>query len=434
MERGMRTLCILLHMKPATLRTYAVHFGLQLGAVLWLSACSALPAVQVSPPANGTPPTPVIPGRTFDNGHRIEGAFLTAFDSSGGLAWLGQPISRPILDQDLGWVLQVFEFGVLAQDPSDKRVFPLRANVILGRQTAPAARSPDEGCTFFAETGHNVCHGMRLFWETSDRARLGLPISEEWVETDGGLTQDFEFARLHALGGQVARQPIGPSFFAAREYAAEWLDPPEAFTPTSPPRVTASPVPLPTLPATSPATASTPTVSPTAQPGATPSALIFSNGLTVGGEFLIAYRAAGGEVWLGTPLSAAFVDSDLGLTLQVFEFGALAMEPEGDHAFLASVTTLMGRQQPPVPAARDPGCDYFEETGHNVCFQFRTTYRELGRLRLGFPLTEVETDARGVLGQDFEYARLEWLNGKVHRAPIGRDFLRTRSTQAFPGS
>jgi hypothetical protein len=421
-------------MKPATLRSHAVRLSLQLGAALWLGACSALPAVQVTPPASGTPPAPAVPSRTFDNGHRTQGAFLTAFDSSGGLAWLGQPISQPIIDHDLGWVLQVFEFGVLAQDPSDERVFPLRANVTLGRQTAPAAPSLESGCTFFAETGHNLCHGLRLFWETSDRARLGLPISEEWVETDGGLTQDFEFARLHAVGGQVARQPIGSSFFATRGYDAALLEPPVALTPTSPPRATASLVPLRTVAATAPATASTPSPLPAGLPGATPTALVFSNGLAVGGEFLIAYRAAGGEVWLGSPLSAAFVDQDLGLTLQVFEFGALAMEPEGDHAFLASITTLMGRQQPPVPAVSDPSCDYFEETGHNVCYQFRTTYRELGRLRMGFPLTEVETDARGVLGQDFEYARLEWLNGKVHRAPTGRDFLRTRSTGSFPGS
>jgi hypothetical protein len=126
-------------------------------------------------------PTPVVPSRTFDNGQRIEGSFLTAFDSYGGQNWLGQPISRPILDHDLGWIVQVFEFGVLAQDPSDERVFPLRANVILGRQTAPAAPSSDSGCTFFGETGHNLCHALGLFWETSDQERLGLPISEEWV-------------------------------------------------------------------------------------------------------------------------------------------------------------------------------------------------------------------------------------------------------------
>lgn len=411
-----------------------MRLSLQLGFALWLSACSALPAVQITPPAGGTPPLPTVPGRTFDNGHRIEGVFLKGFEIAGGLARLGQPISQPILDRDLGWVLQVFEFGVLAQDPSDERVFPLRANVILGRQTAPAAPSPDSGCTFFAETGHNLCHSLRLFWESSDRARLGLPISEEWVENDGGLTQDFEFARLHAVAGQIARQPIGASFFAARGYDAAFLEPPVAITPTSLPRATASLAPLPTLASTAPAIAASPSPIPPEVAGATPTALVFSNGLAVGGEFLIAYRAAGGEVWLGSPLSAAFVDQDLGLTLQVFEYGALAMEPDGDHAFLASVTTLMGRQQAPVPAANDSGCDYFEETGHNVCYEFRTTYRELGRLRLGFPLTEVAMDTRGVLGQDFEYARLEWLNGKVHRAPIGRDFLRTRSAGAFSGS
>lgn len=415
-------------MRPSLHRAHA----LLLCAALGLGACSGLPAVQITPPPSGVAPTPVVPSRTFDNGQRIEGSFLTAFDSYGGQNWLGQPICRPILDHDLGWVVQVFEFGVLGQDPSDDRVFPLRANVILGRQTVPAAPSSDSGCTFFSETGHNLCHALGLFWETSDPERLGLPISEEWVEADGGLTQDFEFARLHAVGGQVTRQPLGVSFFNERGYDPSLLEPPVALTPTP------SNTPPPTLPAlrtaTAAPTASTPAPIASTESSPAATAVVFSNGQSVAGEFLIAFRAAGGEVWLGLPLSATFVDADLGLTLQVFEYGALAMEPGGDHAFLASVTTLMGRQQGPVSASSDPGCDYFRETGHNVCYQFRTTYRELGQLRLGFPLTEVEMDSRGVLGQDFEYARLEWLNGKVHRAPIGRDFLRTRNVGSSPGS
>jgi hypothetical protein len=407
-------------------RLRARPLALFMCAAIWLGACSGLPAVEVTPPPDGASPTPERPSRTFDNGHRIEGNFLEAFDANGGLAWLGLPISQPVLDRDLGWVLQVFEFGVLAQAGNSEQAFPLRVNVILGRQMPPSAPSSDAGCTFFRETGHNLCHALRLFWESSDRERLGLPISEEWVEADGGLTQDFENARLHAVGGQVTRQTLGATFFKARGFDPAWLEPAVALTPAP------STLPPPTVAAERTATAPPVLPSPSAPtpstPVATPAALDFSNGLSVEGEFLTAFRAAGGELWLGVPLSAAFVDSDLGLTLQIFEYGALAMEPQGDHAFLASVTTLMGRQQAPLAASSDPGCDYFKETGHNVCYQFRATYRELGQLRMGFPLTEMEMDSRGVLGQDFEYARLEWLNGKVHRAPIGRDFLRTRST------
>jgi hypothetical protein len=409
-----------------THRVHARYFALVTCAVLWLGACSGLPAVQITPPPDGATLTPVLPGRTFDNGHRVEGAFMTAFDANGGLVWLGRPISRPVFDRDLGWMLQVFEFGVLAQAGSEAQVFPLRVNVILGRQRPPSEPGSDAGCTFFRETGHNLCHALRLFWETSDRERLGLPISEEWVEADGGLTQDFENARLHAVGGQVTRQTLGVTFFNERGYDPALLEPSVMPTPT--PSPTSPPTMASLRTATAPPLLPSPPRTTSSAPSATPVALDFSNGLSVKGEFLIAYRAAGGELWLGLPLSAAFVDADLGLTLQVFEYGALAMEPEGDHAFLASVTTLMGRQQAPVPVSNDPGCEYFKETGHNVCYQFRTSYRELGQLRMGFPLTEMETDARGVLGQDFEYARLEWLNGKVHRAPLGRDFLRTRST------
>jgi hypothetical protein len=70
--------------------------------------------------------------------------------------------------------------------------------------------SGDRACRHFAETGHNLCHGFRAYWEThglefdepgfsyrESLALFGYPISEEFVDPQTGLTtQYFERARF----------------------------------------------------------------------------------------------------------------------------------------------------------------------------------------------------------------------------------------------
>jgi hypothetical protein len=75
--------------------------------------------------------------------------------------------------------------------------------------------------------------------------------------------------------------------------------------------------------------------------------------------------------------------------------------------------------QPPAwalaPAQPRPGCRYFPETQHNLCFGFRAYWETYGGLlEFGFPLTEEYVDpVLGLTVQWFERARFEWHPGVI---------------------
>ncbi|HXF56340.1 MAG TPA: excalibur calcium-binding domain-containing protein [Actinomycetota bacterium] len=62
---------------------------------------------------------------------------------------------------------------------------------------APAP-APQPQCTFFPETGHNLCGGFRSYWETfGGLAIFDYPLTEEFVDpATGRVTQWFERARF----------------------------------------------------------------------------------------------------------------------------------------------------------------------------------------------------------------------------------------------
>lgn len=381
--------------------------------------------LQSGAPGNGGP---TVSSSSVPSQLQVDNSFSQAYARLGGTTWFGPPISRAFLDRDLGWKLQVFEFGVLAEDPASEAAFPLWVNSLLGRQTAPVPPSTDPGCHYIAATGHNVCSGFLGFYEGEAAAHLGPPVAEMGLDAAGVLHQDFEYATLDWADRAVRLAPLGQSFFAARGYEASLLQsgsglavaalkptPREAETQGEPPPAKGQMSASPTASPTARASASSPT---------TLAPLVFPNGFTVGEPFLSAYLQAGGTAWLGTPLSQPFTDADLGWLIQVFEYGALAQAPGANPAFLVEINTLLGRQTPPSSPKVDPACSYLQASGHNVCYQFRTYLQQQGVQRVGFPISEVQEDPDGVLFQDFEYVRLEWLNGQVYREATGRLFLR----------
>ncbi len=359
---------------------------------------------------------------------QVDTSFSQAYARLGGTTWFGRPISRAFLDPDLGWRLQVFEFGVLAENPGTETAFPLWVNSLLGGQTAPVQPSADPGCKYIGATGHNVCAGFLGFYEGEAAAHLGPPVAEMGLGAAGVLHQDFEYASLDWIDGAVRLAPLGQSFFAARRYDASLLQSGSglavASTEPTPREAETQGEPPPTKGQMSASPAASPTLRGPVSSATTLGALAFPNGFTVGEPFLSAYLKAGGTAWLGTPLSQPFTDADLGWLIQVFEYGALAQAPGGDPAFLVEINTLLGRQTPPSTPKVDPACSYLQASGHNVCYQFRTYLQQQGVQRVGFPISEVQEDADGVLFQDFEYVRLEWLNGQVYREASGRLFLR----------
>lgn len=163
----------------------------------------------------------------------VDPSFSQAYNRLGGSTWLGPAISTAFVDRDLGWRLQIFEFGVLAEDPSSEAAFPLWVNNLLGRQTARALPSTDPDCKYVEATGHNVCSAFLSFYEAQGAAHLGPPVAESAQDPRGVLRQDFEYGSLEIVDGSPRLAAIGRSFFAARGYSALLLEPEGDATPAS---------------------------------------------------------------------------------------------------------------------------------------------------------------------------------------------------------
>jgi hypothetical protein len=154
----------------------------------------------------------------FDNGQLVESPFLESYRGMEGERWLGRPITRAFDDADLGWRVQVFEFGVLAKDPADEHVFLTNLGDLLGRRQPGVADSGSAGCQYSSRTGHNLCYQFLDFVRAAGEAHFGQPVSEMTMGAEGLIYQDFEYARLLWYGGGMDREHAGETFFAQRGY------------------------------------------------------------------------------------------------------------------------------------------------------------------------------------------------------------------------
>lgn len=161
----------------------------------------------------------------FDNGHLVESPFLESYRGMKGERWLGRPITRAFDDPDLGWRIQIFEYGVLAQDPADGLVFLVKLDSLLGRRKPGTTETGDPGCIYSAETGHNLCYKFLDFVRAAGEAHFGAPVSEMTMGSEGMLYQDFEYARLLWYGGGMDRERCGETFFAQRGYDRSLREP-----------------------------------------------------------------------------------------------------------------------------------------------------------------------------------------------------------------
>jgi len=138
--------------------------------------------------------------------HLVGNGFLKYWQTFGGLATFGYPISEEYTDPQTGFVTQWFERARFEWHPG---AFPSHYDVLLGllgnEVTAgrhaeapfqPVSAGSDANCTFYAATGHRLCFGFRDFWEShGGLAIYGYPISEEFQE-NGFTVQYFERQRL----------------------------------------------------------------------------------------------------------------------------------------------------------------------------------------------------------------------------------------------
>ncbi len=145
-----------------------------------------------------------------ETGHWVGHGFLRYWERFGGLAVFGYPLTEEYQDPGTGLTTQWFERARFEWHPG---AWPERNDVLLGRLGAEVVTEregigpfrpaqPVAGCTYFPQTGHNLCGGFRAYWERfGDLAVYGYPISEEFQEMnpdDGRVytVQYFERARF----------------------------------------------------------------------------------------------------------------------------------------------------------------------------------------------------------------------------------------------
>jgi hypothetical protein len=130
--------------------------------------------------------------------------------------------------------------------------------------------------------------------------------------------------------------------------------------------------------------------------------------------FLSGFRADGGVATCGQPITEAFEQN--GQLVQYFERCRLECSGHVNEpcaAQLSALGELLGHQTPrvrsvPDSMTRDGSCQYFPETGHNLCFSFLTFFNANGGAQaLGPPISELIVEP-GVIYQYFRRARIEW--------------------------
>ncbi len=155
-------------------------------------------------------------------------------------------------------------------------------------------------------------------------------------------------------------------------------------------------------------------------------------GHNVPGVFLAFFDRRGGLATFGYPITEEFVDPLTGLLVQYFQNARMEWHPDNPEPYrvqLGLIGDLLGKGQPPLPASQipapsNPNCQYFRETGHSVCYQFRQAFWARGGLTVfGYPIAEFDLE-NGRIVQYFQRARMEWHperpgDLKVSPGPVG---------------
>jgi hypothetical protein len=184
------------------------------------------PVYVVHAPGGGSSSLPGGQSRHFaETGKTVRGPFLTQWETKGGLAIYGFPLSDEfveVLEDGRPYTVQYFERARFEWHPENNEPHKVQLGQ-FGRRLHPLYPPvPDCRCgSYFPETGHNIAGGFRDYWlANGGLAQFGYPITDEVVETleDGRqyTVQWFERARFeyhpensapnHILLGQFGRQ------------------------------------------------------------------------------------------------------------------------------------------------------------------------------------------------------------------------------------
>jgi hypothetical protein len=154
-------------------------------------------------------------------GHYLGGAFRTFWESRGGLALFGYPMSEEFVQKSDGRLVQYFERARFEIIGSGNGAFVglgligtdyIRARGLGFPRVAPTKNTST--LRYFPETGHTLRGAFKNYWEAKGGLSIfGFPLSEETAEQlDDGrnyTVQYFERARFELVGSQVRLGLLG---------------------------------------------------------------------------------------------------------------------------------------------------------------------------------------------------------------------------------
>ncbi|HMA34830.1 MAG TPA: PQQ-binding-like beta-propeller repeat protein [Chloroflexia bacterium] len=172
----------------------AIDAGLGAGnGILVVPAGSHLSAF-TSSTGSLNPPGGAAPRYFPETGHTLQGRFREYWDTHGGLAQQGYPLSDELSEKNAldgkTYTVQYFERAVFELHPENRPPY----DVLLSQlgtlryrakypQGAPGQQRNPNHPLYFAATGHVVGGSFRRFWEAhGGLAQLGYPLTEEFSE------------------------------------------------------------------------------------------------------------------------------------------------------------------------------------------------------------------------------------------------------------
>lgn len=146
-------------------------------------------------------------------GFSVDSRFTSYYSTRGGEELFGEPITNAFVDNKTGNIVQYFENTrlELEQDSlGNRKVTTSPIGMMLGNWEPPlSTASEEQGCRFFHETGHHVCHAFLDYYEKNGGPDVfGYPISEFEI-VDDRMVQYFQRFRLDWFA-EEQDQPVKP--------------------------------------------------------------------------------------------------------------------------------------------------------------------------------------------------------------------------------
>jgi dienelactone hydrolase len=208
-----------------------IRLSLALGCILLALSLAQLPARSTQSLQAPKPAVRLTGGEKCfaETGRCMHGVFLGYWQSHGGVAAFGYPITDELLEN--GRTVQYaerarFEFHSENRDTPSEVLLSLLGDELAAGRTDPAfQRAGSRGGIYFEQTGHNLPEPFNAYWQANGGlAVFGYPVSEAFAEksaTDGNvyIVQYFERNRLEyhpeakGTSAQIQRGLLGTEFY-----------------------------------------------------------------------------------------------------------------------------------------------------------------------------------------------------------------------------